>query len=60
VGATKTQAASTVVARIRLQKFLAILWMHASLGTPGEVFMVFSVDPYFLLSVDSILTVSDR
>src|SRR5260370_32772380 len=59
-GATKTQVASTVVARIRLQKFLAILSMHASLGTPGEVFMVFSVEPYIPLSVDSLLTISDR
>jgi hypothetical protein len=41
-GATKTQAASKVVAMIRLQKFLAARLIRASLGTTFEVFMVVS------------------
>jgi len=42
-GATNTQAASKVVAMIRLQKFLAAGWMRALFGTTVEVFIVVSL-----------------
>src|SRR5712664_2958132 len=42
-GAINTQAASNVVAMIRLQKFLAARLIRASLRTTSEVFMVVSL-----------------